>query len=501
MKIKSIFVYLTLLALLFSFAGCSGGDEPAAEGETAVSAPTESENGESGGEETAVSSSNLSNEQTNSTNSTNETTTDNTSFVDSFFAHPNETLDSYRMVTEMQFVSDDGSMNNEAPMTMEITWVRNPPAEHTITSGILPDTTMETIIIGNQTWTTMGDGTWIESTAIHEHDSPEMQNMMADLEDMLADIQNSMVPVGKERANGFQCQKYEVDADFTFAMPLPTDEEDPNMEQFFPNEFVGHINGNIWIADETGLPPVIVRSYTTQSLTMQFESGEGETMVYEEKRDLYDLNLPIIIEPPAGAVVMPNPSADAAESAVTDAPSADSTSDAPDVEIGSLESLDSFRMEWTVLMDMGDEGSMGLSNLVEWVREPYAVRVDLGMGNESLGQFIVVGDQAWAQMGSTWINTTEDEVTASYADIAETMLVPDDAIYVGEEVVDGMNCLHYVYDFQEMIHQEWWVVDESDLPAIVIKTDFQMNMEGMNTQTLGRVYDINTPITIEPPQS
>lgn len=500
MKFKTVFVYFALLALLLGVVACGSGDEPTAEGETAVSTSSESENvdsgmaeGETGEGETAVSDSPST---TNEQPATSEESSAETSFIEnSFFAQPSETLDSYRMVTEIQFVSSEEAMGMEEPMLMEYSWVANPPAEHTITSGILGDANMETIVIGNQTWVTMGDGTWIESTN-SEQNPAEMQGMMTGIEDMLADIQNSMVPVGSAKANGFNCQKYEVDANFTMEMPFPEDEEG---SEFMPTGIVGHITGEIWIADESDLPPVIIRSYTTQSITMQLDAGEGEAMVYEEKRDLYDVNLPITIEPPEGAIVNPNPVGNTTETLANEAPAA---GNAPDVEIGELESLDSFRIEWTVMAQMGeDEGAMSMSNLVEYVKEPYAVRVDLGMGEQSMGQFVLVGDQAWVKMGNNWMSTSPEDVVDTYADIAEVMLLQDDAVYMGEAVVDGINCLHYIYDFQGMIHQEWWVANESDLPAIVIKTDYQMNMEGMNTQTLGRVYDINTPITIEPPQS
>ena len=488
MKLKSIFVYFALLTLLFSIIGCGGGEETAVKENTAVSTTNESEADESGGgEETAVTNTTSTSDPTNQENIP---ASENTSIGDAIFVRPNDTLDSYRMITEIQFISSEELMGSEDPLITEIAWVRNPPAEHTITSGILAESTMETIVIGSQTWTTMGNGTWMES-ATDEQNSGEMQNFIADLEDMLADIQENMIPAGKENINGVNCQKYEVDANFTFAMPMP--EEAEGEEEFFPDDILGHIGGNIWIANESGLPPIVVRSYTTQKMTMQFGEGVDQTFVYEEKRDLIDINKPIMIEPPYEAVTITNPTSGIAEA----------TTNNPDIEIITLDSLDSFRLEWTVLMIMGeDESGMELSNLVEWVREPFAVRVDLGMGGQTMGQFIILDDQAWVQMGGQWMDTTIEDVTSNYENIVDTMQLHNDAIFIGEEVVDNINCLHYIYDDSlGMIHQEWWVANESDLPNIVIKTLYQMNTDGMVTETNGRLFDINTPINIEPPQS
>lgn len=174
----------------------------------------------------------------------------------------------------------------------------------------------------------------------------------------------------------------------------------------------------------------------------------------------------------------------------------------PAAETVSLDTLDSYRLEWGVTMQSStDDSTMPLSNLVEWVREPFALHVVLGIGNVDATELIAVGDRVWAKMpGGDWMETDSTAAVDSFSNISETMELTDDGVFVGEETVDGIHCRHYVYDFQEMIHQEWWVADEEGVPPVVIQVLYRMTTSAMTTETNGRVYDINEPIIIEPPQ-
>jgi hypothetical protein len=88
-----------------------------------------------------------------------------------------------------------------------------------------------------------------------------------------------------------------VDTEFSISPPIPEDVPE-EARQLMPTEMAGHVTGEICVADQRGVPPVIVGSQTTQEITFKYASRDDETMVYEEKRDLYDINTPITIEPP-----------------------------------------------------------------------------------------------------------------------------------------------------------------------------------------------------------
>ena len=87
--------------------------------------------------------------------------------------------------------------------------------------------------------------------------------------------------------------------------PIPEDANE-QMLQFMPTDMEGHISGHIWVADQAGLPQVIVRSETTQEITLKYASKDDETMVYEETQELYDINQSFSIDPPVTVEFPPN---------------------------------------------------------------------------------------------------------------------------------------------------------------------------------------------------
>ena len=121
--------------------------------------------------------------------------------------------------------------------------------------------------------------------------------MQASLEDILKDMESSMKRVGTDTVDGVDCERYTVDTGFSLPFPMP-EEAPAEAQQFLPKEMEGHIEGEICVANERGFPEVIVRSETTQEITLKFASGKEETMAYDEERELYDINTPITIKAP-----------------------------------------------------------------------------------------------------------------------------------------------------------------------------------------------------------
>ncbi|UCC62611.1 MAG: hypothetical protein JSV36_17910 [Anaerolineae bacterium] len=223
--------------------------------------------------------------------------------VTGLFANPQESLDSYRMRTRM--VQKEGIGVLGAEMTTEMAWVRDPEASHTALHDSSGDVMMEVIVIGNDTWTSMDGETWMHTKSGTDKEAPfSTKDFQASLEDILQDLESSMKEVGQDTVDGVRCKRYIVDA--VFSLPFPIPEEAPaEAQQFLPKEMEGHIEGEICVADERGLPEVILRSQTTQEMTLKFASDKEEKMAYEEERELYDINEPITIEPPSEAMEMP----------------------------------------------------------------------------------------------------------------------------------------------------------------------------------------------------
>jgi hypothetical protein len=376
-------------------------------------------------------------------------------------------------------------------MTTEIEWVREPQARHVTMYGPSGDVMMEMIRIGDDSWTSMDGETWMHfETGTGQETAFATEGLQADLEDILKDMESSMEEAGKDTVNDMRCRWYTVDADLSMPFPKPEDAA-KEAEQFMPQEMEGHVEGRVCVADERDLPEVIIRSETTQELTLKYASGKEETMVYEEVRDLYDINQPITIEPPAEAMEMPS----------MPTPVGDEPGEA--VEVADLDSLDSFRLELSVQTKMSTGGTMKTGVSLEWVREPPARRIVWGMGDTPMGEYIWIGDKVWAKMGDNWVQSSAEEAAEHLDDMTDVMTPEDDMALAGEETVNGVNCKHYVYDLEmpkQNMHKEVWVANQSDLPPVVIKGLFSLETSQMTIESEANVTDINTPISIKAPQ-
>ena len=207
-------------------------------------------------------------------------------------AKPEDALDSYRMRSTMRTQEDDGSWG---PLfKMETEWVREPPARHMVMYGESEAEGMEIITIGDTTWMKMGD-IWMTSEA---GESPEEAGPPVDLESILQEMEGGMTLVGEETVNGVHCKRYTLDVEVS--VPLPRPEGAPQGETDLAQEITVHVQGEAWVADQSDLPPVIIRAETQGEMTFKAPSGD-RTMVVQEEREVYDINTPITIEPPAEA--------------------------------------------------------------------------------------------------------------------------------------------------------------------------------------------------------
>lgn len=423
------------------------------------------------------------------------------------FADPQESLDSYRMRTTMVLKEGEGPLGEE--MITEIEWVRSPEALHMTMYGASEEVMMESIMIGDDNWLSMGDGSWIHTTTGADEEEPLLQDTQTDLEDILEGMESSMKEVGKDEVDGVRCKRYAVDTDFE--IPLPLSEDIPaEAKQFMPTEMLGNVEGEVCVADESGLPEVIVRSQTTQEVTLKYASGKEETSVYEEDRELYDINEPITIEPPEGAMEMPSMPTPP-EGLPTDLPSGEVTlpteGSGVSVETASLTELDSYRTEVTHTVNTGDT-AVTVSVTEEWVHEPYARRIFTNVGEDMPAmEYIVVGDSAWMKMGDSWLSIAPEDVEDANEQWTEISSADSEMVPLGEETVNGIHCQHYIFQLDmasQSVRHEIWVADQSGLPPIVVRaiywTEIKTGQVTIVNEGEGNVYAINEPITIEPPQ-
>ncbi len=211
-------------------------------------------------------------------------------------------------------------------------------------------------------------------------------------------------------------------------------------------------------------------------------------------------------------------------SAPTEAPA---TEEAPPLEIAphALENLNSYRARFVWRQTVEGGATQTLTMEQEETREPAARRiVIISEGGENPGtvELVRIGDTSWmCSPDSGCIQTQQSAEEAT--EFGEGILFkPEDFAssdyqYVGKDTVNGVRSRHYTLNLiPEMLagivqgtvtatQADIWVADEAGTPAYV--TRFTVSWEG--TQEDGKkiqgdwtyeVYDVNKPITIQPPE-
>ena len=207
------------------------------------------------------------------------------------FADPKE-LNSYRMKTTMWPKDEDKSKAS----TIVVEWVKNPPAEHT-TMGAT-----EIITIGDKTWVKMM-GRWVQQDRATPQ--PQSDNISADI---MRQLQNKVTykEVGRETINGVACKHYTYSGEATIQIT-----EGPMKGEAWVRG-----QGDSWVADQPGLPAVVIRNRGESEMKMKAPAGSGATgdinIAMNVETELYDINTPITIAPPTDVFVPPTPPAGAA---------------------------------------------------------------------------------------------------------------------------------------------------------------------------------------------
>jgi hypothetical protein len=225
---------------------------------------------------------------------------------------------------------------------------------------------------------------------------------------------------------------------------------------------------------------------------------------------------------PAGEATSAPPSGGEATSV------APATEEAPPLEIApnALENLNSYRSRliWTQTVEGKPTETLTMEQ--EETRQPPARRIVLtSEGGENPGtmELVQIGNTSWMCSPDGGCIQTQQSGEESTPTFGEGMIwkpedfASSDYQYVGRDTVNGVRSRHYTMNLTpEMLagmvqgtvtatKADVWVADEAGVPAYV--TRFTISYEG--TQEDGKkiqgdwtyeVYDVNQPITIQPPE-
>lgn len=200
------------------------------------------------------------------------------------FANPDE-LDSYRMKTTTWEKGADKSTGS----VILVEWVKDPPSKHTVMGAV------ETITIGDQTWVKLM-GNWVLQN--RQNPQPQARDLSASI---MRQVEDKFVyqEVGRETINGIACKHYTYSGEATVQLS----------EGAVKGEATVTGQGESWVADQPGLPQVVVRSRGENETKMKAPSGSGATgdisIAMNIETELYDINTPITIAAPEGAITPP----------------------------------------------------------------------------------------------------------------------------------------------------------------------------------------------------
>jgi hypothetical protein len=204
-----------------------------------------------------------------------------------------ETLDSYRL--QLKLSVEDKNVSQSVGLNVIQEGAKQLQAEHTILTidGMSPSaigTGIETISISNTSWL-KSDGKWIRMTA------PQLPYLSIAWES-LEMYARSLKPAGEEVVNTVHCKHYTINEDISQTLGA-------NM-----GDTTGHVLGDIWIADQPNLSPVVMRMQVHVNMKgilfpiplltpvpSSKTSTPREVSCYGQY-DVTDINIPITIEPP-----------------------------------------------------------------------------------------------------------------------------------------------------------------------------------------------------------
>ncbi|MGC9521949.1 MAG: hypothetical protein ACP5HG_08730 [Anaerolineae bacterium] len=190
-------------------------------------------------------------------------------------------LDSYRARLSWEVTKADGTTEAFA---IEQAATRDPQAEHFLMEAA--DGSMEYIQIGNQTWMRFDDQ-WMQSTS-DEAEPDEFGDAISSGEEWVSDADEGDYEfLGREEVNGVQTRHYRIEREQNLLGLLGDAADVDRVERSV---------ADVWIADEADLPEFVVRFV----VEAEYEGDEEEGTI-TLTQNVYDVNEPFTIEPPADA--------------------------------------------------------------------------------------------------------------------------------------------------------------------------------------------------------
>ncbi len=189
-------------------------------------------------------------------------------------------------------------------------------------------------------------------------------------------------------------------------------------------------------------------------------------------------------------------------------------------EVSELAKFDSYRLkhEWVWKYEGGQEETAEIT--VEFVRDPAAQRMvmtssdDDGKGGMEMVQ---IGDVTYTKFGEEWMalqsSTTDALKESGWFGSPEAFLGNTRGKLVGKETINGMATKHYRYEQQSLAPMAQLSKVDKAVADVWVSTEHNVYVQGVmhwegTSEDKGpatfdlrsNLYDINQPITIEPPQ-
>jgi hypothetical protein len=191
-----------------------------------------------------------------------------------------------------------------------------------------------------------------------------------------------------------------------------------------------------------------------------------------------------------------------------------------EVDTEALPSLESYRARVVTRWTPEGGTAEGVSVEMEHTKNPLAHRM-LMENEQGNFEWVQIEDTAWlCQDGACaqYQGNTEDAISALGVPAFDPArsTTESDSEYAGRETVNGLSAHHYTLKLSALqvaalaqgdiadIRSDAWIADESGLPAFVVRhtltwKETRGEQKGTYEYTYD-VYDVNAPITIEPPE-
>jgi regulation of enolase protein 1 (concanavalin A-like superfamily) len=203
-----------------------------------------------------------------------------------------KSLPSYRLSIMTKIVEGTGA---GAVTYMKFEYVKDQKAEHAWMEDASGKVTEVYIKIGDKYWIYIAGMGWIEQPPPTAADSSLSSDLASQIKQAQQDMENSKVRFdkkGTETVNNVPCIRYEFEYNLTTEMPNVTTGGTTKIDM--------HSSGEVWVADQSGLPAVMIKSKSTAEMTMK-----GEKTVMDSEQNLTDIGAAITINPPEGATKPP----------------------------------------------------------------------------------------------------------------------------------------------------------------------------------------------------